>query len=238
MFTAVNLQVPSPVIKSNCNLSFAARRLSTLRLPNRALASLSFQSVNAPSETSTSSHFTSTVGSPPPSSLQLNFNQRHITVLNLIACVTAISATWLFCSAIPTLLAFKKAAESVEKLMDVAREELPDTMAAVRLSGMELSDLTMELSDLGQGITQGVRSSTRAVRVAQERLSQMTNMAPSGSVQEVATLEIKTQVPMVAKTARGTREAIVKSRSFFQNFCTLVRFSRMAFNYFSSRSKQ
>lgn len=47
------------------------------------------------------------------------------------------------------LKAFKKAAESVEKLMDVAREELPDTMAAVRLSGMELSDLTMELSDLG-----------------------------------------------------------------------------------------
>jgi len=78
------------------------------------------------------------------------------------------------------LKAFKRAAESVEKLMDVAREELPDTMAAVRLSGMELSDLTMELSDLGQGLTQGVRSSTRAVRLAQERLSQMTNMAPSG----------------------------------------------------------
>lgn len=33
--------------------------------------------------------------------------------------------------------------------MDVVREELPDTMAAVRLSGMEISDLTMELSDLG-----------------------------------------------------------------------------------------
>lgn len=45
--------------------------------------------------------------------------------------------------------AFKKAAESLEKLMDVMREELPGTMAAVRLSGMEISDLTMELSDLG-----------------------------------------------------------------------------------------
>lgn len=45
--------------------------------------------------------------------------------------------------------AFKRAAESLEKLMDVTREELPDTMAAVRLSGMEISDLTMELSDLG-----------------------------------------------------------------------------------------
>lgn len=45
--------------------------------------------------------------------------------------------------------AFKKAAESAEKLLDVTREELPDTMAAIRLSGMEISDLTMELSDLG-----------------------------------------------------------------------------------------
>lgn len=33
--------------------------------------------------------------------------------------------------------------------MDVTAEELPDTMAAVRLSGMEISDLTMELRDLG-----------------------------------------------------------------------------------------
>ncbi|KAG6436615.1 hypothetical protein SASPL_101516 [Salvia splendens] len=41
------------------------------------------------------------------------------------------------------------AAESLEKLMDATREELPDTMAAVRLSGMEISDLTMELSDNG-----------------------------------------------------------------------------------------
>lgn len=45
--------------------------------------------------------------------------------------------------------AFKRAAESMEKLMDAVREELPGTMAAVRLSGMEISDLTMELSDLG-----------------------------------------------------------------------------------------
>lgn len=50
--------------------------------------------------------------------------------------------TWL-------LKAFKRAAESLEKLMDATREELPDTMAAIRLSGMEISDLTMELSDLG-----------------------------------------------------------------------------------------
>lgn len=64
--------------------------------------------------------------------------------------------------------------------MDVTREELPDTMAALRLSGMEISDLTMELSDLGQGITQGVKSSTRAIRVAEDRLRRFTNMNPGG----------------------------------------------------------
>jgi hypothetical protein len=40
------------------------------------------------------------------------------------------------------------AARAAERLADTAREELPATMAAVRLSGMEISDLTMELSDL------------------------------------------------------------------------------------------
>ncbi|MQL74169.1 hypothetical protein Taro_006544 [Colocasia esculenta] len=45
-------------------------------------------------------------------------------------------------------LAMKRAAISLAKLADTAREELPSTMAAIRLSGMEVSDLTMELSDL------------------------------------------------------------------------------------------
>lgn len=42
----------------------------------------------------------------------------------------------------------RKAAISLSKLADTAREELPSTMAALRLSGMEISDLTLELSDL------------------------------------------------------------------------------------------
>ncbi|KAL7230828.1 hypothetical protein ACSBR2_009166 [Camellia fascicularis] len=243
MLSAVKLQVSpsSPAIKSNSDQTFAAnfpsRRSLILRLPERRLASLSFQSTNhASSHPSIPSHFTSTVGSLSPS-IHSNLTQRHILVLNVIACAVAISATWLFCSAIPTLLAFKRAAESLEKLLDVTREELPDTMAAVRLSGMEISDLTMELSDIGQEITQGVKSSTRAVRSAEEKLRRLTNMSPSASVQEIATLESTTQGPVVARTARGMRDAIVKGRAIFQLFFTLTRFSRMAFNYFGSRAK-
>lgn len=44
--------------------------------------------------------------------------------------------------------AMSRTAIAFAKLADTAREELPSTMAAIRLSGMEISDLTLELSDL------------------------------------------------------------------------------------------
>ncbi|CAN6679533.1 unnamed protein product [Malus baccata var. baccata] len=190
MLVGVKLQLAwKPRINQNANHSFAGninpRRLPHhLRLPPRRLSSVSVQSqyVKEASGRPFSSHYTETVGSPSLSqtSLQWNLTHRRLFFLNVVACAVAVSATCLFFSAIPTLLAFKRAAQSLEKLMDVMREELPDTMAAVRLSGMEISDLTMELSDLGHEITQGVRSSTRAVRVAEERLRGLTNMASSG----------------------------------------------------------
>nr|KJB18319.1 hypothetical protein B456_003G046700 [Gossypium raimondii] len=135
------------------------RRVRNLRLPLLRYGSPSvrseYGSASPPppsslSEPSVSTHYVSSVGSPSLQLSQWTLTNRHILVLNVVACAVAVSATWLFLSAIPALLAFKRAAESLEKLMDVTREELPDTMAAVRLSGMEISDLTMELSDLGR----------------------------------------------------------------------------------------
>ncbi|XP_050156682.1 uncharacterized protein LOC126630509 isoform X2 [Malus sylvestris] len=241
MFVGGKFQLASnPRINQNANHSLEGninpRRLPHhLRLPPRRLISLSVQSqyVNGASGTSVSSLYSETLGSPSLSQTSLlhlpqwNLTHRHIVFLNVVACAVAVSATWLLCSAIPALLAFKRAAQSLEKLMDVIREELPDTMAAVRLSGMEISDLTMELSDLGQEITQGVRSSTRAVRVAEERLRRLTNMAPSASAQVVSQ---KTEVPgpVLAKTARGIREGIVKGHALWQMFFTLTRFSSNA----------
>ncbi|KAL3818867.1 hypothetical protein ACJIZ3_004772 [Penstemon smallii] len=246
MLNALRLQISNPrtglPCKCNCGgndaVLVSSRRQLTLRLPNRLhFASFTVQSVveNASSDPSVSSQFTSTAGSSSPTYQPLT--HRHIQILSFIACAAAISATWLFCSAIPTLLAFKRAAESLEKLMDVTREELPDTMAAVRLSGMEISDLTMELSDLGQEITQGVRSSTRAVRLAEERLRGLTNMTSKVSVQEASPMGAGIARPVVAETARGIREGIVKGRSVLQMFFTFTRFSKMLLNYFTSRAK-
>lgn len=172
---ALVLPVPNPGIRCSSRgesgaVTYSRQRLN-LKLHNRPrFASSTVQSVD----------LSSAVGSSPElGPYQCTITHRHIHVLSFIACGVAISATWLFCSAIPTLLAFRRAAESLEKLMDATREELPDTMAAVRLSGMEISDLTTELNDLGQEITQGIRNSTRSVRVAEERLRQLTNMTPT-----------------------------------------------------------
>ncbi|XP_065873237.1 uncharacterized protein [Euphorbia lathyris] len=185
MSTSLKLSNPNST-KFPFSLTFRSRAYPySLRLPFPRCTPLSLQShfdpsSPSPSQPSISSDYISSVGSSPSSysTLHLPLTQRHLLFLNFIACAAAISATWLFFSAIPTLLAFKRAAESLEKLMDATREELPDTMAAIRLSGMEISDLTMELSDIGQEITQGVRSSTKAVRLAEERLRGFQDMVP------------------------------------------------------------
>ncbi|KAL8133128.1 uncharacterized protein LOC141712390 isoform X2 [Apium graveolens] len=191
MFTAVKLQSSYlPPLKCNRHYQLAGnfnsrRPMNLLRLPHRRFTSHSVHLSNNDTSSSSSeplessAQYTSTVAAPPPP-IQLNLTQRHILLLNFIACAMAVSATWFFLCAIPTLLAFKRAAESMEKLLDVTREELPDTMAAVRLSGMEISDLTMELSDLGQEINQGVKSSTRAVRLAEEKLRGLANISRPG----------------------------------------------------------
>lgn len=45
-------------------------------------------------------------------------------------------------------------------------------------------------------------------------------------------------VPVLARTARGIREGIVKGRAILQMLFTLTQFSRLALNYFTNRAKQ
>nr|POE74216.1 hypothetical protein CFP56_46948 [Quercus suber] len=69
--------------------------------------------------------------------------------------------------------AMGRAATSLSKLADTAREELPRSMSTIRLSGMEISDLTLELSDLSQEKADGVSKSTQAVQAAEARIQQI-----------------------------------------------------------------
>lgn len=60
----------------------------------------------------------------------------------------SISKAVIFFIILSSTQAMGRAASSFAKLADTARQELPSTLAAIRLSGMEISDLTLELSEL------------------------------------------------------------------------------------------
>ncbi|CAM6106983.1 unnamed protein product [Calypogeia fissa] len=162
---------------------------------------------------------------PPATFRELSFTDRHLLVLGFVACVTTGALSCVLLAAIPTLIAMKRAAESLGKLADTAREELPGTMAAVRLSGMEISDLTMELSDLGQEISAGVRNSSRAVRAAEDGLRRIGNFTSVAVLQERVNGQVEVARPAVARAARSTREALMRARSLVHSLITLARLS-------------
>ncbi|KAM5563515.1 hypothetical protein ABKV19_018238 [Rosa sericea] len=98
---------------------------------------------------------------PGPSVAKLSLGDQAFFLMAFIACTTSVAFTSLVIAAVPTICAMGRAATSLSKLADTARQELPSTMAAIRLSGMEISDLTLELNDLRyttSGFTGGTTS--------------------------------------------------------------------------------
>lgn len=155
------------------------------------------------------------VGSPsvpsdsPPAKLSLS--DQAFFLLAFIACTTCVAFTGLVIAAVPALYAMGRAAMSLSKLADTAREELPSTMAAVRLSGMEISDLTLELNDLSQEIADGVTKSAQAVQAAEAGIRQIGSLARNQTVsmiQERASLPIISLRPLVSGAAKKASCAV------------------------------
>lgn len=77
--------------------------------------------------------------------------------------VTA-SLTIVLIVAIPTLKELGRAARSADKLFETLRREFPPTLEAIRLTGMEITDLTDDLSE-------GVQSAGQVVKQVDQSLS-------------------------------------------------------------------
>ena len=67
--------------------------------------------------------------------------------LGLSILLVALSLTAVLIVAIPTMQALARAARSVEKLADTLGRELPPTLEAIRLTGIEVSELAEDLSE-------------------------------------------------------------------------------------------
>jgi uncharacterized protein YoxC len=70
--------------------------------------------------------------------------------LGLSILLVAVSLTAVLVAALPALQELARAARSVEKLADTLRRELPPTLEAIRLTGLEITELT---DDVSQGVS-------------------------------------------------------------------------------------
>ncbi|XP_058730373.1 uncharacterized protein LOC131602308 [Vicia villosa] len=142
---------------------------------------------------------------------KFSFSDQAFFLLAFIACTTSVAFTGLVCAAVPTLLAMRKAAISLSKLADTAREELPSTMTSIRLSVMEMNDLTLELSELSQEITEGVNKSAQALQAAKTGIQHIGTVAQQ---QTMSMIEERANLPeisiglVVAGAARKTTRAV------------------------------
>jgi hypothetical protein len=83
--------------------------------------------------------------------------------LGLSILLVATSLTAVLVAAIPALQELARAARSAEKLFDTLSRELPPTLDAIRMTGLEITDLTDDVSE-------GVKSAGQVVKQVDQSL--------------------------------------------------------------------
>ncbi|EGJ35675.1 MULTISPECIES: DUF948 domain-containing protein [Moorena] len=114
--------------------------------------------------------------------------------LGLSFLLVAVSLTAVLVTLLPAVQELARAARSVEKLADTLNRELPPTLEAIRLTGLEISDLTDDLN-------QGVQSAGHVVQQVDHSISSAKNQAQK--VKE-NTRNVVKGVKAAWKTWRGT----------------------------------
>lgn len=89
--------------------------------------------------------------------------------LGLSILLVAVSLTAVLIALLPAVQELARAARSAEKLFDTLRRELPPTLEAIRLTGMEISDLTDDVNEGVKSATQVVKQVDRSVGTAKKQ---------------------------------------------------------------------
>jgi len=95
--------------------------------------------------------------------------------LALSLLLLALSLVALLVVAIATVRELSRASRSAEKLMDTLNRELPPTLEAIRLTGLEIAELTDDLNH-------GVQHAGRVVQQVDQGLDQARRQARTVSV--------------------------------------------------------
>lgn len=96
-------------------------------------------------------------------------------VLSLLVVCTSLAA--FLVAAIPALRELGRASRSAEKLFDTLTRELPPTLEAIRLTGMEISDLTDDMTGGVQSAGQVVQKVDRGLDTAKGQAKRLQRSA-------------------------------------------------------------
>ncbi|HEY9630294.1 MAG TPA: DUF948 domain-containing protein [Coleofasciculaceae cyanobacterium] len=131
--------------------------------------------------------------------------------LGLSILLVAASLTAVLVAALPAFRELARAARSAEKLFDTLSRELPPTLEAIRLTGLEITDLKEDVSE-------GVQSAGRVVQQVDQSLSGAKRQAQQAQKNTRSLLAgVKAawgslNRPAVTPSHSGGRHAVAKSR--------------------------
>ncbi|MEO1070005.1 MAG: DUF948 domain-containing protein [Cyanobacteria bacterium J06638_6] len=98
--------------------------------------------------------------------------------------LVVVSLTTMLMVAIPALKELGRAARSAEKMFDTLNRELPPTLEAIRLTGLEITELTDDVTDgiqsAGQ-VAQQVNQSISSAQTGAKRINTSTKSALAGA---------------------------------------------------------
>jgi len=132
--------------------------------------------------------------------------------LGLSILLVAVSLTAVLVTLIPAVQALGRAARSVEKLADTLSREFPPTLEAIRLTGLEISELTDDVSDGVQSAGEVVKQVDRSIGSAKKQaqnLQATTRSVVSGMKAAWKTL---TRKPPIAGTNRRSTDRLSPSQ--------------------------
>ena len=119
----------------------------------------------------------------------------------VVACVVGSAVAAFLLALIPVLQAVKGAADEIAGLAAAIREEVPDTLAAVRLSGLELTDCLEEVGELTHEVGSGVKCTGRAVTYTVDTAGALGKAAADG---------VKRAIPVVKEKATPVVQRVLE----------------------------
>ena len=93
--------------------------------------------------------------------------------LGLSFLFVAVSLTAVLIAALPAMKELARAARSAEKLFDTLRQEFPPTLEAIRLTGLEISELTDDLNEGVKSASQVAKQVDRNLRNTKKGVSKI-----------------------------------------------------------------